>query len=212
MAGGLRLEDWRAGEVEGWRAGGREGWRANGRPIAVDRGKIGSKDRCRSGRDGPDLHSITEFRATKGDSIRHEIVEDNWCDSKGIRVLHEKPWTGCTVFRKAMSTDGVVASKIHSSLNQLQQLSSQGGQIIIYHDVALASSGKPALTTIASWKSFRLKRKVVDTLAAEGVASDLPRLWLKAANGKGGPEMNAMAPSKVATAWRASGATLLAVQ
>ncbi|CAE7213408.1 unnamed protein product, partial [Symbiodinium microadriaticum] len=170
-AGGLeggRLEDWRAGEVEGWRAGGREGWRANGRPIAVDRGKIGSKDRCRSGRDGPDLHSITEFRATKGDSIRHEIVEDNWCDSKGIRVLHEKPWTGCTVFRKAMSTDGVVASKIHSSLNQLQQLSSQGGQIIIYHDVALASSGKPALTTIASWKSFRLKRKVVDTLAAEG--------------------------------------------
>ena len=30
MAGGLRLEDWRAGEVEGWRAGGREGWRANG--------------------------------------------------------------------------------------------------------------------------------------------------------------------------------------
>ena len=119
-------------------------------------------------KDGPDLHSITEFRATKGDSIRHEIVEDNWCDSKGIRVLHEKPWTGCTVFRKAMSTDGVVASKIHSSLNQLQQLSSQGGQIIIYHDVALASSGKPALTTIASWKSFRLKRKVVDTLAAEG--------------------------------------------
>ncbi|CAE7191755.1 unnamed protein product [Symbiodinium sp. KB8] len=170
-SGGLQsvwLEDWRAGEVEGWRAGGREGWRANGRPIAVDRGKIGSKDRCRSGRDGPDLHSITEFRATKGDSIRHEIVEDNWCDSKGIRVLHEKPWTGCTVFRKAMSTDGVVASKIHSSLNQLQQLSSQGGQIIIYHDVALASSGKPALTTIASWKSFRLKRKVVDTLAAEG--------------------------------------------
>ena len=123
-------------------------------------------------KDGPDLHCITEFRATKvwqaAEGIRHEVVEDNWCDSKGIRVLHEKPWTGCTVFRKATSNDGVVASKIHSSLNQLQQLGSQGGQIIIYHDVALASCGKPELTTIASWKSFRLKRKVVDTLAAEG--------------------------------------------
>ncbi|CAE7655231.1 RE1 [Symbiodinium sp. CCMP2592] len=100
--------------------------------------------------------------------IQHEVVEDTWCDSKGIRVLHEVPWTGCTGIKKATAQDGVPASKIHSSLNQLQQLSSQGGQIIIYHDVALASSGKPVLTTVAAWKSFRLKRKVVDTLATEG--------------------------------------------
>ena len=68
------------------------------------------------------------------------------------------------MFRKATADNGVPARKVHSSLTQLQQLSSQGGQIIIYHDVALASSGKPELTTIAAWKSFRLKREVVDTL------------------------------------------------
>eukprot|EP00439_Symbiodinium_sp_Y106_P005857 s5960_g1.t1 len=121
---------------------------------------------------GPDLHDITEHRVTNvwraGEGIQHEVIDDTWCDNQGIRVLHESPWTGCTVFSKSTPGHGVSASKIHSSLTQLQQLSSQGGQIILYHDVALASSGKPELTTIASWKSFRLKRKVVDTLAAEG--------------------------------------------
>ena len=56
--------------------------------------------------------------------------------------------------------------KIHSSLLQLQQLSSQGGQIVIYHDENLAKSGAEVPTTVAVWKSFRLKRKVVDTLAS----------------------------------------------
>ena len=98
-----------------------------------------------------------------------KTIEDQWCDSSGIRVLDQQPWWGKTYFDKS-ATDGVPATRIHSSLTQLQQLSSQGGQIIIYHDRDLAEGGEPSQTTIAAWRSFRLKWKTVDTLAAEGQA------------------------------------------
>ena len=124
---------------------------------------------------GPDLHEIQPRRQSEyfiqGDKIRKDILEDQWCDPKGIRVLAEETWIGRTIFWKADSNESQTpAVKIHSSLLQLQQLSSQGGQIVIYHDKDLAQSGAEAPTTLASWKSFRLKRKVVDTLAAEGQA------------------------------------------
>ena len=52
---------------------------------------------------------------------------------------------------------------MHSGLQQLQNLSSQGGQIVIYHDRKLSETETPAMTTAASWKSYRLKRKTVDS-------------------------------------------------
>ena len=126
--------------------------------------------------DGPDLHQITGQRVTTmflppdQTPDKDEIV-DVWFDAQGIRVLKDHPWTGCTVFAKAAEpASQVPASKIHSSLIQLQNLGCQAGQIILYHDLDLAQSSLPAQTTVASWKSFKLKRKVVDTLAAEGQA------------------------------------------
>ena len=86
-------------------------------------------------------------------------------------VLKDQPWTGCTAFTKAKEPNSQVpSSKIHSSLTQLQNLGCQAGQIILYHDLDLAQCSVPAQTTVASWKSFKLKRKVVGTLAAEGQA------------------------------------------
>ena len=126
--------------------------------------------------DGPDLHCLLPARRTELFSedepiLRSEIVEDQWCDQKGVRVLKEHSWHGKTVFFKASSSqEGVSATKVHRSLVQLQNLCSQAGQIVIYHDSKLASSEEPTMTTLASWRSYRLKRKTVDTLAAEGQA------------------------------------------
>ncbi|CAE7259161.1 RE1, partial [Symbiodinium sp. CCMP2456] len=125
--------------------------------------------------DGPDLHSLlpqreTEYYIQDGDRITRELCQDEWCDQKGIRVLSESCWRGRTTFFKAKDEQGTPAARIHSSLVQLQQLSSQGGQIIIYHHRKLAEESTPQMTTLAAWKSFRLKRKTVDTLAAEGQA------------------------------------------
>ena len=100
-----------------------------------------------------------------------ELLEDVWCDAKGIRVLKEEGWCGRTVFKKAADeTSGTSTAKIHSSLTQLQNLCSQAGQIVLYHDSLLATSEKPCMATVAAWRSYRLKRKTVDTPAAEGQA------------------------------------------
>ena len=125
---------------------------------------------------GPDLHLLLPERRTEiyndhGKILHTETVKDQWCDQKGIRVLREEVWFGRTVFLKAASSqEGVPASKVHGSLVQLQNLCSQAGQIVIYHDAKLAHSEEPSMTTVASWRSYRLKRKTVDTLAAEGQA------------------------------------------
>ena len=123
---------------------------------------------------GPDLHEIASRRlidkyTATDQSLRHEQIEDEWSDQQGIRVLQEFPWTGQSIFFKQDAKEAK-PSKIHSSLVQLQNLSSQGGQIVIYHHKSLSETERPAMTTVASWKSYRLKRKTVDTLAAEGQA------------------------------------------
>ena len=124
--------------------------------------------------DGPDLHrlsgkrTIYKFQQTQG-QVDHQVIEDNWAEPDGIRVLQDTAWTGSSWFWKD-DNGGVPASKIHSSWVQLQNLSSQGGQIVIYHDKKLSEAEEPAMTTVASWRSYRLKRKTVDTLAAEGQA------------------------------------------
>ena len=103
--------------------------------------------------------------------IQKDEVRDTWYDQQAFRVVRESPWTVQTVFKKATEEDPAISqTRIHSSLVQLQNLACQAGQIIIYHDRALAKSSEPAQTTVASWKIFKLKRKIVDTLAAEGQA------------------------------------------
>ena len=126
---------------------------------------------------GPDLHEIAGDRITQvfsrmeDGSIQRDEVRDKWHDQNAIRVQSQESWTGKTTFNKALEPGMTVPhSKIHSSLVQLQNLACQAGQIILYHDEALAKSNEPAATTVAAWKSFKLKRKVVDTLAAEGQA------------------------------------------
>ncbi|CAE7370323.1 unnamed protein product [Symbiodinium necroappetens] len=124
---------------------------------------------------GPDLHDLTEYRTivkfdTAADgTMRKEVIEDKWSDANGIRVVQDGTWTGSSYFQKSKK-EKLAASKVHSSLSQLLNLSSQGGQIVIYHDRRLSETETPAMTTVASWKSYRLKRKTVDTLAAEGQA------------------------------------------
>ena len=124
---------------------------------------------------GPDLHSldrkrqISFFAPEPDGEIKSGMVEDDWSDGHGVRVLQDQSWTGRTVFNKCHD-EKITNQKIHSSLAQLQNLSSQGGQIILYHDRSLSETEQPAMATVASWKSYRLKRKTVDTLAAEGQA------------------------------------------
>ncbi|CAE7946043.1 unnamed protein product [Symbiodinium sp. KB8] len=79
-------------------------------------------------------------------------------------MLETGQWVGKTVFDK--SQDGTAADKIHEGFLQNRRTSSQGGHIIIYHDQDLQFEPW-AKVSIASWKSYTLKRKVVNTLAAE---------------------------------------------
>ena len=67
------------------------------------------------------------------------------------------------------SQEGVPASEVHGNLVKLQNLCSQAGRIVIYHDSKLAYSEEPSMTT-AAWRSYRLKRNTADTLLAEGQA------------------------------------------
>ena len=126
--------------------------------------------------DGPDLHRLLPCRRIEiynvgGKDLATERVEDQWCDAKGIRILKESGWNGRSLFQKAPDENsGTPATKIHSSLCQLQNLCSQAGQIVFYHDNELANSERPSMAAIALWRSYRLKRKTVDTLAAEGQA------------------------------------------
>lgn len=55
-------------------------------------------------------------------------------------------------------------------MEQQECLSSQGDQFIVYYDKTLTTSQAPTSVTLASWKSYRLKRKVVSTLGAESQA------------------------------------------
>ena len=125
---------------------------------------------------GPDVHLLlpdrrTEIYSDHGKILHTETVKDEWCDQKGIRVLREEVWFGRTVFFTAPSSqEGVPASEVHGNLVKLQNLCSQAGRIVIYHDNKLAYSEETSMTMAASWRSYRLKRNTADTLLAEGQA------------------------------------------
>ncbi|CAE7232206.1 RE1 [Symbiodinium sp. CCMP2456] len=113
---------------------------------------------------GPDIHQIEASRITR---LRQDHKEDSrsdqWNTSK-VGLIPGEPWTGETVFTK--TTQGVSAADISETFLQNRRTCSQGGHIIIFHDQDLQFEPS-AEVTVASWKSYRLKRKVVNTLSAE---------------------------------------------
>ncbi len=84
--------------------------------------------------------------------------------------MSHQPWVGKTIFVKAPPGEGLKHSEIHTDFEQLCKLNSQGGEIIIYYDKELPISQSLTPVTVAAWKSYRLKRKTVNTLSAEAQA------------------------------------------
>ena len=115
---------------------------------------------------GPDLHSLlpgreTQYQQENGNTNLHEDV---WNKPNKIQFLCDGSWIGETKFQKNPAT--LKADDIHEGFLQNMRLNSQGGHIIIYHDQDLQYEAY-AQVTVASWKSHKLKRKVVNTLSAE---------------------------------------------
>eukprot|EP00435_Cladocopium_sp_Y103_P056623 s299_g19.t1 len=118
--------------------------------------------------DGPDLHDLREGRETemKIDG-RTSMIRDEWTTSDSLRTLASQSWTGSTTFYK-QDKDQVLDSKhIHAGFDQLNKLYSQGGEIVIFYDQKLPESQSPQNVSVASWKSYRLKRQTVNTLSSE---------------------------------------------
>ena len=121
---------------------------------------------------GPSLHDIQPTRRTDRILADHGCVSetDSWNSANSLKCDSED-WTGKTVFLKATKQQPAVpASQIRSLAEQQACLSSQGGQCIVYYDDQLTTSQTPTPVTVASWRSYRLKRKVVSTLGAESQA------------------------------------------
>ena len=64
------------------------------------------------------------------------------------------------------SQQGLNHTEISEKFLQNRRTSSQGGHLVIFHDQDLQYEPSAAVT-ISSWKSYKLKRKVVNTLSAE---------------------------------------------
>lgn len=114
---------------------------------------------------GPDLHSISNKRITIIDK-NQETIEDDWNVAEGVRLLQEEEWTGRTIFVKS-EVENELNKNICERFMQLGKTSSQGGHIVIYYDKNLETEDYPKKVTIASWKSYKLKRCTVNTLSAE---------------------------------------------
>ncbi|CAE7770550.1 RE2 [Symbiodinium sp. CCMP2456] len=114
---------------------------------------------------GPDLHQLRPGRQTLiQEDDRYRTHEDEWNRPNRVKLLEAGSWTGRTIFYK--SEKQLPHGDIHEGFLQLARTSSQGGHILIYHDADLQYEPWAAVS-VASWKSYRLKRKVVNTLAAE---------------------------------------------
>ena len=112
---------------------------------------------------GPDLHRISRERITMT-GLTEEA--DRWDGPDGIRQLQPEPWTGQTIFTKSEVLEECL-KPINERFLQLAKKSSQGGYILIYYDAELETSGQAENITIASWKSYKIKRCTVNTLSAE---------------------------------------------
>ncbi|CAE7037736.1 RE1 [Symbiodinium sp. CCMP2592] len=113
---------------------------------------------------GPDLHGLKPERITRmrQDGSEHEKT-DTWNQPR-LGIVQGEAWTGQTVFQKCEA--GIRHQDISEGFIQNRRMQSQGGHLIIFHDQNLQFEPS-AMISITSWKSYRLKRKVVNTLAAE---------------------------------------------
>ena len=50
---------------------------------------------------------------------------------------------------------------------ETEKLSTQAGHVIMYYDKTMTESSKEAKVTVASWRSYRLRRKTGSTLSGE---------------------------------------------
>ena len=112
---------------------------------------------------GPDLHSISRTRTTW---TEEGFKDDRWDGMDGIREYQTKPWTGTTTFLKS-DVEAEINKPINERFLQLSKQHSQGGYILIYYDSNLEITDQLEMVTIASWKSYKLKRCTVNTLSAE---------------------------------------------
>ena len=95
-------------------------------------------------------------------------LDDQWHVATGIKELSTEPWTGETWFTKVQKeTERLKHTEIHSSYEQLDKLYSQGGEVIMLYDASLPTSQSLQQVTIAAWKSYRLRRRTVNTLSSE---------------------------------------------
>jgi hypothetical protein len=81
--------------------------------------------------------------------------------------MSSTPWTGRTTFYKQTEGNLLDAKDIHAGYDQLNKLFSQGGEIVIFYDKDLPKSQTLQNVSLASWKSYRLKRRTVNTLSSE---------------------------------------------
>ena len=122
--------------------------------------------------DGPTVHELQKHRQTTRvlNSAERLTETDSWNDPNSLRESKEL-WTGTTTFWKATNKkETIPSSQIRSLVEQRECLNSQGGQIVVYYDKQLTEKTDPCSVTLASWRSYRLKRKVVSTLGAESQA------------------------------------------
>ena len=118
--------------------------------------------------DGPDLHQLLPDRHTEiRNAQRSTSVQDMWTTSDSIRSMSSTPWTGRTTFYKQAEGNILDAKDIHAGYDQLNKLFSQGGEIVIFYDKDLPKSQTLQNVSLASWKSYRLKRRTVNTLSSE---------------------------------------------
>ena len=114
---------------------------------------------------GPQLHDLEAERATWVDG---ELFEDTWNRREDFRKHGEAEWKGHTVFMKKRGKKNKI--EIHEKFLQVGRTHSQGGHIIYAYDKALEVEQSPQPISILSWKSYKLKRCTVNTLAAEAQA------------------------------------------
>ena len=113
---------------------------------------------------GPDLHAIGARRITYFNQENQETRQEDQWNGNQVNLVAGPAWTGQTVFVK--SKQGLNHTEISEKFLQNRRTSSQGGHLVIFHDQDLQYKPSAAVT-ISSWKSYKLKRKVVNTLSAE---------------------------------------------
>ncbi|CAE7519976.1 Scn11a, partial [Symbiodinium sp. CCMP2456] len=113
---------------------------------------------------GPDLHAIKPNRRTLIRQDGQEREQDDPWNTPKLGMVPGEAWVGQSIFTKYQT--GLRHQEISEGFLQNKRTQSQGGHLIIFHDQDLQFEPS-ARISITSWKSYRLKRKVVNTLSAE---------------------------------------------